>query len=87
MDTVLISGGTSGIGLAAAAVLLERGWNVASAAAIGKKGRPPWRRCLRRTGPGISRATWPATTTAPDGRRDGFSLRRPRRSGHVGRRL
>ncbi|WP_292301914.1 SDR family NAD(P)-dependent oxidoreductase, partial [Megasphaera sp.] len=29
MDTVLISGGTSGIGLAAAAVLLERGWNVA----------------------------------------------------------
>ena len=32
MDTVLISGGTSGIGLAAAAVLLERGWNAARAA-------------------------------------------------------
>ena len=29
MDTVLISGGTSGIGLATAAVLLDRGWNVA----------------------------------------------------------
>lgn len=37
MDTVLISGGTSGIGLAAAAVLLERAGTSPSAAAIGKR--------------------------------------------------
>ena len=29
MNTALISGGTSGIGLATAAVLLDRGWQVA----------------------------------------------------------
>ena len=38
MDTVLISGGTSGIGLAAAAVLLARGWNVAVSGRHAEKG-------------------------------------------------
>ncbi|MCI6749837.1 MAG: SDR family oxidoreductase [Megasphaera elsdenii] len=38
MDTVLISGGTSGIGLATAAVLLDRGWNVAISGRHQEKG-------------------------------------------------
>lgn len=39
MNTALISGGTSGIGLAAAAVLLERGWQVAVSGRDEAKGR------------------------------------------------
>lgn len=39
MNTALISGGTSGIGLATAAVLLERGWNVAISGRHAGKGR------------------------------------------------
>ena len=57
MDTVLISGGTSGIGLATAAVLLDRGWNVASAAVIKKRGRLPWLSWLGPAGPFIFKAT------------------------------
>lgn len=39
MNTALISGGTSGIGLATAAVLLERGWNVAISGRHAGKGQ------------------------------------------------
>ena len=39
MNTALISGGTSGIGLATAAVLLERGWQVAVSGRDEAKGR------------------------------------------------
>ena len=84
MDTVLISGGTSGIGLAVSGGLTGKGLERRhQRPPSGKRGgRPggvvcagpdlvyPGRRGLRRRLP-------------PDGRRDGFSLRRPRRSGHV----
>lgn len=39
MNTALISGGTSGIGLATAAVLLDRGWQVAVSGRDEPKGR------------------------------------------------